>query len=459
MKARQGFSGKAGFIAAAAGGAVGLGNIWRFPFEVGEGGGAAFILIYLVFCFMLCFPLLVTEIAIGRSSGKNQVAAYPTLGHARWSLLGGFGMLTGVLILSFYNVVAAWCFGYFIEISMGNFDIGQHFSPFIKDAFKISSYALVFMLATVYIVSRGITKGIEKYSKVLMPALVAIILFITGYSLTLPGACEGIKFYLLPDLSQISFEMIYSAMGHAFFSLSLGLGAMTTYGSYVKRQDNILSSAMAITLADTGVAFFSGLMLFPLVFSEGLATDGGPGLIFMALPTAFESLGPTPGVVIGGLFFMLLSLAALTSTVSILEIPVSWLSEDFKMGRKRATWTAALVVLAMGIPSLLANGHSDIFTHFITYPGSEEPTDFMTFLSDLAGNTFLPAGGFLTAVFTALIWKKDNLASELASANEKLIHRYLSSFVIFSIRYLCPWILGALFVINLLKIFFGSSLI
>ncbi|MEM6299175.1 MAG: sodium-dependent transporter, partial [Bacteroidota bacterium] len=320
MAARGGFSSKFGFIAAAAGSAVGLGNIWKFPFEVGNGGGAAFVLMYLAFCFLLCFPVLVAEIAIGRKTQRNPVGAFKALGYPAWSIIGMFGVAAGILILSFYNVVAGWAFGYFLEMVSANFEIGKNFGTFITDVFKVGAYGSVFMIATALIVSRGVSGGIEKASKVLMPTLIVIIVGLLLYSLTLDHAFKGLSFYLVPDFSKITFEVVYNALGQAFFSLSLGMGALITYGSYVGKSDNIISSAALITLADVGIAFIAGMMMFPFVayLSEGTmeGVQGGAGLIFVTLPGVFETLGTTLGSIVGGTFFLLLSFAALTSTVS-----------------------------------------------------------------------------------------------------------------------------------------------
>jgi neurotransmitter:Na+ symporter, NSS family len=331
---RTTFSGKFGFIAAAAGSAVGLGNIWKFPFEAGKSGGSAFLLMYLIFCFVLCFPIMATEIAIGRRSQKSAALAFRPLGYPNWSFVGALGVFCGVLILSFYNVVAAWVVGYFVEMLIGNFGIGKQFSTYTSDIPLISGYALAFMFATAFIVAQGITKGIEKASKIMMPLLLGIIVALAAYALTLPGAAEGLRFYLVPDLSKINLSVIYRALGQAFFSLSLGLGAMMTFGSYLSKKEDIISSSALITLADLGIAFLAGLMIFPMVFSQGLSVEGGAGLIFITMPGVFESMGPVLGVVVGSLFFLLLAFAALTSTISLLELPVAFLVDKFHIQRK-----------------------------------------------------------------------------------------------------------------------------
>ncbi len=457
MASRGGFNSRIGFIAAAAGSAVGLGNIWKFPFEVGDGGGAAFVVIYLAFAFLLCFPVMVTEIAIGRRTNKNPVGAFTDLGHKNWRIVGILGVLAGVLILSFYNVVAGWAFGYFVEMLMGHFTIGQNFGTFITDMVKVGSYGVLFLVATALIVSRGISGGIERASKILMPTLIVMMLGLVAYSFTLPHAIEGIKFYLLPDFSKITLPVMYNALGQAFFSLSLGMGALITYGSYVDKKENIVTSAAYITLADVGIAFLAGLMMFPFVFSQGLEPTGGAGLIFVTLPGIFGTLGPTLGIIVGATFFLLLSFAALTSTVSLLEVPVSYVVDEHKVKRKKAVWLVAGVIFLLGIPSMMANGYSGFFSHFITYLGADKATDFMTFIGHIASDSFLPLGGALIAIFAAYVWKKHNLNEEIEQGfpgfKDSLVEKYID----FAITYLAPVVLIIIFVLTVLDRFFGIN--
>ncbi len=456
---RGGFSSRLGFILAAAGSAVGLGNIWKFPFEVGNGGGAAFVIMYLIFCFVLAFPVMVTEIAIGRKTKLNPALAYGALGHKRWNIVGVLGILAGTLILSYYNVVAGWALGYFAEIVSGNFDIGNHFGNFIKDVTKIGGFSIAFMIATALIVSQGVSGGIEKASKILMPTLIVMILGLAFYAMTLPNAMKGIEFYLNPDFSKIDLLVVKSALGQAFFSLSLGMGAIITYGSYLSKNENIVTSAVFITLADVGIALIAGLMMFPFVFSQGLEPTGGAGLIFVTLPGVFQGLGPTLGIVVGGAFFLLLSFAALTSTVSLLEVPVSFVVDKYKMGRKKAVWLIAGFIFILGIPSLLANGYSNLLSNFITYIGADKPTDFMTFLGHIANDTFLPLGGVLITVFAAYIWKKENLNAELEIGAPNFKGSFAQKYIDFAIRYVCPLILGILLILSVLETFFGVTVI
>ncbi len=461
MSARGNFSSRLGFILAAAGSAVGLGNIWKFPFEVADGGGAAFVLIYLIFAFILCFPVMVTEVAIGRKTEKNPIGAFNSLGFKRWNIIGKFGILCGVLILSFYNVVAGWAFGYFLEMIMGNFGIGKVFGSFTSDILKVSAYAIIFMITTAYIVSRGVSGGIEKLAKILMPTLIIMILSLVIYSFTLPNAMEGVKYYLVPDLSKLTnVNTIGGALRQAFFSLSLGMGALITYGSYLSKEENIVSSSALITLFDVGIAFIAGLMMFPLVAynlgGEMSNVQGGAGLIFVTLPGVFETLGGTLGVIVGGFFFLLLSFAALTSTVSLLEVPVSYVVDEYKVKRSRAVVIMSLIIFVIGIPSLLGNGYSDFFTNAFQLPGGSG--DFMTLVGYVT-DVLLMIGGFLIVTFAAYIWKKESLADEISLGypgfNDSIIKKLLN----FCISYLCPVVLAILSVVVIFNNFFGINLL
>jgi len=464
MATRGNFSNKLGFILAAAGSAVGLGNIWGFPYEVGQGGGAAFVVIYLIFCFILCYPVMVTEIAIGRKTQKNPVGAFNDLGYKKWNFLGKLGIFSGVLILSFYNVIAGWAFGYIFEMIVGNFEVANQFGAYITNVFKVGSYGLLFMIATAFVVSRGVSGGIERAAKLLMPTLIIMILLIIVYVMTLPNASDGLAFYLIPDFSKLTAATIYNAMGQAFFSLSLGMGALITYGSYVNKEDNIVSSAAFITLTDVGIAFLAGLMIFPLIgFMSGGTMEGagrGPTLIFVTIPQIFGSIGGSLGIATGTIFFVLLCFAALTSTVSLLEVPVSYAVDELKLSRTKSSWLVAILIFIIGIPSLVGNGYAEFFsTSFITYKDGGQDTDFLSFVAALANDTILPLGGCLIAFFAAHVWKKHNLDEELAKGSPtykgSLIQKYLN----FAIGYFAPLVLAVVFILTVLFKFFGIQLI
>ncbi|MEO9484804.1 MAG: sodium-dependent transporter [Ekhidna sp.] len=464
MSGRGKFSSKLGFILAAAGSAVGLGNIWGFPYEVGQGGGAAFVIIYLIFCFILCYPVMVTEIAIGRKTQKNPVGAFNALGYKKWNFVGKLGLFSGVLILSFYNVIAGWAFGYIFEMISGNFGIADQFGEYITNVFKVGAYGLVFMSVTAYVVSKGVSGGIEKAARLLMPTLIIMILIIVGYVMTLPNAIDGLKFYLIPDFSKLTPSVVYNAMGQAFFSLSLGMGALITYGSYVGKSDNIVSSAAFITLTDVGIAFLAGLMIFPLIgFMSGGTMEGagrGPGLIFVTLPQIFGQIGGNLGIATGTLFFILLCFAALTSTVSLLEVPISFVVDEWKIRRNRASWLVALFIFIIGIPSLIGNGYSEFFsTSFTTYKDGGTDSDFLSFVAALANDTILPLGGCIIAFFAAHVWKKHNLDEELSHGAPGYKGSFVQKYLNFAIGYFAPIVLVVVFILTVLFKFFGIQLI
>lgn len=455
MANRGNFSSRLGFIMAAAGSAVGLGNIWKFPYEAGQNGGAAFLLIYVLLTFLLCYPIMIGEIAIGRSAGSDAYGSYKKLGGKRWGFLGLYGILCGIMILSFYNVVAGWAFGYFIEISFGNLlnhaDYGSFFKSYVIDFWDNLIFSVCFMVITAFIVLKGVQKGIEAASKIMMPTLFAILIALIIYSLTLPNAGAGISFYLLPDFSKINFQTIYSAMGQAFFSLSLGMGALITYGSYVNKNQNILGSAATITAMDMSVAFLSGLLIFPLVFSQGQSPEEGPALVFVVLPGIFNSMGPILGRIIGGGFFLLLCFAALTSTISLLEVPVAYFVDQKKWSRKTTTWILALVVFVLGLPSMLSQGAVDVFSSLSFYQGKSA----LDFVSEVFSDISLPLGGCLMTVFIVTQWSTKAMSEELYHGNEKYRNSFLEKYINFTIRYVCPILLGIFSVLIIIDKFFG----
>ena len=452
---RGSFNTRLGFILAASGSAVGLGNIWKFPFEVSNGGGAAFLIMYLMFCFILCFPVIVSEIAIGRNTKKNAIGAFEKMGKRNWNFIGKMGVFCGVLILSFYTIVAGWVLGYVVEMVSGNFSIADNFGAYVNDTGNVLLYSVLFMITTAFIVSKGVEEGIEKAAKILMPSLIIIIIILIVYALTLPNSIDGIIFYLVPDFSQINLTVAGNALGQAFFSLSLGMGMLITYGSYIDEKNNIINSAALITLTDVGIAFLAGLIIFPFVFSSGIETQGGPGLIFQVFPKIFEDLGPLTGTVIGSTFFILLSFAAITSTVSLLEVPVSYLVDEYKVERKFSVWIVAFIILLIGIPSALSQGKVAYFSEFITYFGHDKSIDFMQFIIDVSNDTLLPFGGFLITIYVSFVWKKRNLSDEISKGNPSYKGSLVEKYINFSITYICPLILGSIFILTFLNKFFG----
>ncbi|MFO0506220.1 MAG: sodium-dependent transporter [Chryseotalea sp.] len=451
---RGSFSSRLGFILAAAGSAVGLGNIWRFPYLAGQNGGAAFLFIYLLCIFLLCFPVMVGEIAIGRAAGSDAMGSYSKLGNKRWGYLGLFGILAGIFILSFYNVVAGWAFGYFLEISFGDLlnesDFGAFFGNYVNDISDNLFFSLGFMIITAVIVSRGIQKGVEAANKIMMPALYFILIALIIYSLTLPNAMAGVEFYLIPDLSEITAQTIFDGLKQAFFSLSLGMGALITYGSYVNKNQNIVSSAAIISVADTSVAFFAGLMVFPLVFSQNMSPTEGPALVFMVLPQIFHDMGPILGRVVGGGFFLLLCFAALTSTISLLEVPTTYLVDQKKIKRTTVVWSLALLIFIVGLPSMVSQGMVPALNKLSFY----RDRDFLTFIADMCDIT-LTVGGCLMCIFIAYKWKIHNMDHELSIGNDGYMKSFLRKYLHFTISYVCPLLLGVLSILIILEKFIG----
>ncbi|MDX2247107.1 MAG: sodium-dependent transporter [Bacteroidia bacterium] len=460
MASRSGFSSRFGFIAAAAGSAVGLGNIWKFPYETAQNGGGAFLLLYLVFVVAIGFPVMATEIAIGRNTQSNPFGAYLKAGNRSWANVGLLGVLCGVMILSFYNVVAGWAFGYFVEISFGNLlaeeDYGAFFGRYVADFWDNMVFSMVFMTLTAVIVFRGIQKGIELASKIMMPMLFLVLFLLIGYALTLPNAAEGIRYYLLPDFSKINLTAINSALGQSFFSLSLGMGALITYGSYIGKKENITSAAFIVTAADTSVAFLAGLLMLPLVFSQGTPPEAsGPGLVFTILPGIFADFGPMAGRVVGGLFFLLLSLAALTSTISLLEVAVSYFTDEKKWSRGKAVSILASAIFILGLPSMLSFGGVDWLSN-LSYGGQSH--SFLDLVSDLFSDIGLPLGGMLMCIFVARKWGFSNMTNEIASGNETYRGSWVEKFIRVMITYICPIFLAAIFISNILEKFFNVNL-
>jgi len=360
---------KLGFILAASGSAVGLGNIWRFPYMTGENGGAAFVFIYLACVIFIGLPLMWLELAFGRHTGKNPVDAFRVTGRPKEVWLYKYaGPAVGVLclaacffVLSYYGVIAGWTIGYIYDSIAGT---QMDFKEFSANPNWVIPLFAVFIAATIYIVQAGIEKGIEKWSKILMPLLLGLVVVVIIRSVTLKGAMEGIEWYLSPDFSKVDGKVVLAALGQAFFSLSVGWGLMITYGSYMPKSQNIISNGFWVALMDTGVALMGGLMVIPAVFALGFPVDAGPTLTFETLPAVFSKM--TAGVVIGGLFFLLLTVAALTSSISMLEVPVSYFVDGKRASRQKAAIIVGIVAFAVGLPSALSFKGSETFSSIPT---------------------------------------------------------------------------------------------
>ena len=407
VEIRDTWGSKLAFVLAAAGSAIGLGNIWGFPTVAGQNGGAAFLVIYLLAVAFIGAPVMLAELIIGRKTQRNPVGAFKALApDSAWVMVGGLGVLTGIVILSFYSVIAGWTLAYVLKAITGTFtadaDTATIFSHVAGDALPAIGWHLVFMVITVSVVIGGVRKGIERWTKILMPALFVILVLLVIRAVTLPGAGVGLDFYLKPDFSALSVEVVLAAIGQAFFSLSLGMGAMITYGSYISRKDDLVSSAAWVTGFDTLIAIMAGLIIFPTLFSAGLEPGtGGPGMVFVVLTSLLGSIPPEPigGVIFGTLFFTLLAIAALTSSMSLLEVASAWLIDERKISRKRAAITIGAAAFVLGIPSALANGAVDWLS---TLPGVG--LDFLSFLFTIFGQYSLVVGALLISVFIAWVW-------------------------------------------------------
>ena len=404
---RDTWGSKAAFILAAAGSAIGLGNIWGFPTVAGQNGGAAFLLIYLVAVAFIGAPVMLSELIVGRRTQRNPVGAFKALvpGTA-WVVVGGLGVLTGLVILSFYSVIAGWSLSYIFKTLAGTFQAGTDTEAIFNDlagrATPAIFWHLLFMILTIYVVLGGIRDGIERWTKVLMPMLFAILVLLAVRAVTLSGAEAGLSFYLKPDFSKVTGTVVLSAIGQAFFSLSLGMGAMITYGSYVSKRDDLVSSAGWVVLADTTIAILAGLIIFPTLFHAGLEPGtGGPGMVFVVLTSLLSSIPPAPygGIIFGTGFFLLLAIAALTSSVSLLEVVISWAVDERGMSRRKAAITFGSIAFVLGIPSALSNGAVAWLT---SIPGIG--MDFLSFLFMLFGQYSLVIGALLISLFVGWVW-------------------------------------------------------
>ncbi len=451
MNNRGRFGSKLGVVLASAGSAVGLGNIWRFPTEVGQNGGAAFILVYIAFVLFLAMPVMVSEFVIGRSSGANIVHAFRKLAPAKWWIIIGFlGVLGGVLVLSFYSVVAGWTLKYTVDAAMHRIsgtDPAQTFNSFVSDTWSPMIYMALFLLLTHLVVIRGIKGGIERYSKLMMPLLLFIIVILVGCSVSMPGSAEGLRFLLKPDFSKVTPHVVLSAMGQAFFSLSVGIGCLATYASYFNKNMNLAGSAINVCAIDTLVAIISGFIIFPAVFSvEGVQADAGAGLVFITLPHVFSSAFaqmPLVGYVFSTLFYLLLLLAALTSSISMHEICTAFVSEHYNLTRKHAATLVTLVYLVLGAACSLSFG-----------PWKDYTLAGMTVFSwfDFATAMFImPIGGIFITLFAGWYLDRKLLTDELTN-NGTLKVRGLRV-LIFLIRWVAPIGVGMVFLNEVAKLF------
>ena len=422
------------FIMAATGSAVGLGNIWRFPYITGEYGGGAFVLMYLACVLLVGIPIMMAEVMLGRRGRQSPINTMATLAkeaglNPAWRYLGWMGVVAGFLILSFYSVVAGWTLEYIFQAGSGNFltatdeEIGEIFDSLLRDPGQLLAMHTLFMALTVVVVAMGVRSGLERAVKFLMPALFILLLIMVGYAMSTDGFQEGVYYMFYPDWSKLSGEGFLVALGQAFFSLSLGMGAIMVYGSYLPDDASIGHTTVTIAFADTLVAIMAGLAIFPLVFAYGLEVGSGPGLIFVTLPIAF---GQMPyGQIFGTGFFILLLFAAWTSSISLLEPAVAWLVENRGIARPKSAAIAGLIAWTLGIGSVLSfNLWQDYKLFDKTY------FDIMDYVTS---NILLPFGGLLIAIFTAWLMSRKTVVAELGLGDGFVFQAWL-----IVVRYVAP---------------------
>lgn len=445
-KKRDGFGSKIGIIAAAAGSAIGLGNIYRFPCELGNNGGAAFLLVYLAVVIFLGIPVMLSELVIGRRSQSNAVGAFKKLApKSAWPIVGYMGVLCGFIIFAFYSTVSGWTLEYIIKAVTNSFQgkdlaaMEQDFTDFHNMGWRNVMWQAIFIFLTGFVVFKGVQNGIERYAKILMPLLLVILIVLGIRSVTLPGAKEGLSFLFRPDFSKIDGNVLISALGQGFFSLSLGMGALITYGSYIKKKDNLTSTAFSVVLADTLIALLAGLVIFPAAFSFGIRPTAGMGLVFNTIPMIFNQM--TGGYIFCIIFFVLLAIAALTSTISLLEVVVAYLSEELHINRKWSTVWACVATLFIGSFASLSLMENTPFAI-----GGRTVFDLMDFVSS---NILLPLGGVLIVIFVGWRLGKAKFFEEVT--NEGTIKASLKKIIFFIIRYLAPIAITIVFISGLIK--------
>ena len=448
---RANFGTKLGAILAAAGSAVGLGNIWRFPYMAGEHGGAAFILIYLGCVLLFGAPIMMAEFVIGRHSQSNTARAYQKLAPGtQWRWVGRMGVLAGFLILSYYSVVSGWTLEYICAAGLGHFadkgpaDFVNLYNNFVGNPWIPVLWAVAFLLITHFIVVKGVEKGIERSSKLMMPLLFLLLLVLAVCALLLPGAGRGIEFLMKPDFSKVNGSVLLSAMGQAFFSLSLGMGCMCTYASYFKPNTNLPKTALSVSLIDTSVAILAGLIIFPAAFAVGIQPDQGPGLLFVTLPNVFQqAFGNVPFIasLLAVMFYILLALAALTSTISLHEVVTAYLHEEFRLSRGKAARMVTGGCIVLGTLCSLSLGVGRDYT--LAGMTLFDLFDFVT------AKLMLPLGGLFIALFAGWYLDKKLLRDELT--NHGALRLPVYGLILFLLKFVAP--IGIAFVfINELKL-------
>ena len=468
---REQFRSRLGFILAAAGSAVGIGNLVGFPVNAAKNGGAAFLLIYALFVVFLCLPVMMAEMSLGRKTQRNPLGAYKAIGgeDSRWNFGGWLALVTPFMIAVFYQVLTVWLLGYFIGAVSGNLDaMAQpgYFNEFINGN-GVFMYLFILTLLIGIILNSGVQNGIERLAKVLMPSLVIMLLALTTFVLTLPNAFLGVEYYLVPDFSKIGPEVVSNALSQAFFSLSLGMGILITYGSYVSHKESISGGAKMVAVVDTSVAFFAGLLILPAIFvfnpltnPEELSTSS-VSLVFTFLPKIFLSMQDTLGYIGANLFasafFLLVFFAALTSQVSILQVPISAFQDELKYSRKKSVIALGITSLLLVLACTVSFGRIEFFTQFLNYGGAD--MSFFDLVYDIFYDTILPLNGFIVCLFVAYKWRLSKLDEEMAIGDPKFLGSFTHRYVNFALGTFIPAVLLGVFVNTVCIKFLGFSLI
>lgn len=430
---REKWNSKLGFILAASGSAVGLGNLWKFPYETYSNGGSAFIIVYLISTILIGLPIMMAEIFIGKSTNKNPIGAFKALHSSVWHIIGWLGISSGFVILSYYSVVGGWTLRYFIQTSSGTYlsmnqgQVANDFGQFVQNGSLQVLFHTVFMLMVVGIVILGVKKGIEIAGKLLMPILFILLLVLVAISVQTSGFQQSIEYLFYPDFSKITTNSVIESMGQSFFSLSLGMGAIITYGSYMKRDEPIIKDSLTIVGFDTLIAILACLMIFPIIFTFDLKPDAGVGILFSTLPVLFLKM--PGGIVVGPLFFLLVIFAALTSGVSLLEVVVSYFIDEKGWNRKKATIVIGIAIWFLGLPSALCNGGWDWLSQFKIIG----ERNFFDSLDYLASSWMLPIGGIFISIFTGWVVSKE-IRNESFAKDHEGVYRL----IVFLLKYVAP---------------------
>lgn len=455
VNSKDNFSGSFGVVLAAVGSAIGLGNIWKFPYMTGVNGGSAFVVIYLICIAFIGVPLVLSAFIIGRNAGENPISAYKKIApNTLWFLNGWLGTLVGFIILTFYSVVAGWAIYYAYLSAAGSLaglspnEVGAAFGSFSASVWKPVCCQVIFMIATGYILLKGVKDGIEKFSRLLMPLLLVLLIILDIRAVTLEGSAAGLEFLFNPDFSKLTLSAVLSALGHAFFTLSVGAGTMITYGSYIKKENHLMPIVANIAFADTLIAIMAGVAIFPAVFAFGVEPASGPGLVFVTLPNIFNMM--PMGQLFSFIFFVLLSVAALTSSISMIEPSIAYLISEFKWGRKKATIVVSIAVTLTGSVLSQGNGVLNSLKLPFYFEGQVHKMDIFGWVITLT-DQLMPICGFFIAIFVGWYMDKKLVQME-ASSNGKFNIWYFSLFR-FAIKYTAPAAIILIFVTAIFGVF------